>query len=277
MRLKDMSRDNGTCKLCLLESKLLRSHLVPRAYYKLLRTPGADNPTPITAFEDVTRTSQDQMVEPLLYEICEDRLNKNGERWVLSNYRLEESSPIYRELFAAKADAKFPSGTVYSALNVPGIDMDKLIYFGASIFWRASVSDWSMGAKRVSLIQLGAKYEEQFRQYLNGEAGFPQSAAIWIAVARSETPAPIINFPVGEVKGKCHQHHFNVFGLSYMLYVGGGLTEEITRHCAARTAERYIFFTDIGGIVDRKAAEFFNKSTPTKTSRERAESDGARF
>ena len=143
-----MPRDYGICKLCLREGQLLRSHLIPRAYYKLLRTPGADDPNPITAYEDITRTSQDQMAQRLLCEACEDRLNKSGERWVLlNNYRLDGPSPMYRALLAAKADTKFPSGTVYSALSVPEIDIEKLVYFGASIFWRASVADWTIGGR----------------------------------------------------------------------------------------------------------------------------------
>jgi hypothetical protein len=273
-----MPCDYGQCKLCLNEGKLLRSHLIPRAYYKFLRTPGAPDPNPITAGTEVTRTSQDQLVQHLLCEACEDLLNKHGERWVLlNNYRLDGPSPMYRALLAATGDPKFRSGTVYSSLAIPGIDIEKLIYFGASIIWRASVADWSMGGKPVRLVQLGKAYEEEFRQYLHGEAAFPRNAAIWVAVVRSEAPAPLINFPVDEIKGKYHQHHFDVFGLSYFLYVGGSLPEEVTRHCAARTPERYMFFTDIGGIIDRKAAQFFNKSVPAPKLMDRARKDGARF
>ena len=218
------------------------------------------------------------MVQHLLCEVCEDKLNKNGERWVLlNNYRLAGPSPMYKALSAAKADTKFPSGTVYSALSIPEIDIEKLIYFGASIFWRASVVDWPMGKKKIWLVNLGPVYEEQFRQYLNGESGFPVNAAIWVAVVRSESPAPLINFPVDEIKGKYHQHHFDIFGLSYFLYVGSSLPDEITRYCAAQTLERYMFFTDIGRIIDRKAAEFFNKSKPNRKLVERARRDGVTF
>lgn len=215
------------------------------------------------------------MWQHLLCEACEDRINKNGERWVLlNNYRLDGPSPMYRALCGAKADPKFRSGTIYSALQIPQIDINKLIYFGASVFWRASVAEWTMSGKKVQLIRLGAKYEEQFRQYLNGESGFPDNAAIWVAVVRSESPPPLINFPVGESVGKYHRHSFNVLGLDYFLYVGGNLPEEITRHCAARTPERYMFFTDIESVIERKAAGVFNKATPTKKLRERAAKDG---
>jgi hypothetical protein len=156
-----MSRDYGKCKLCLQDAQLQRSHLIPRAYYKLLRTPDADDPNPITADENVTRISQDQMVQHLLCAACEDLLNKNGERWVLlNNYRLDGPSPLYQALKAATAEPEYPSGTVYSSLAVPGVDIDKLVYFGASIFWRASVADWRMGGRPVPLIRLGRTYDE---------------------------------------------------------------------------------------------------------------------
>jgi hypothetical protein len=264
------------CKLCLNERHLQKSHLVPRAYYKLLRTPGADDPNPITADAETTRTSQEQLAKHLLCASCEDLLNKNGERWVLlNNYRLDGPSPLYRALNAAEADMNFLSGTVYRSLAIPEIDMDKLVYFGTSIFWRAAIADWTMNRKLVPLMSLGV-YQEQFRRYLHAEAGFPQNAAIWVAVVRSESPAPLISFPTGERVGKYHRHTFDVFGLSYMLYVGGSLPQEVTQFCAARAANRYIFFTDIGEIVDRKAARLFDKSMPTKKLLDRARKDGLR-
>ena len=162
--------------------------------------------------------SQDQMVQHLLCLACEDLLNKNGERWVLlNNYRLAGPSLLPQALNAATAEPEYPSGTVYSSPAVPGADIDKLIYFGASIFWRASMADCS---RAVPLIGLGCTYDEQFRQHLHGEAEFPRNAILWVAVVRSEEPPPLVNFPVGEIEAKHHQHHFDIFGLSYMLLRG---------------------------------------------------------
>ena len=36
-----------------------------------------------------------------------------------------------------------------------------------------------------------------------------------------------------------------------------------------------MFFTDMSEVIDRKAGEVFNKATPTRKLRERAEKDGA--
>jgi hypothetical protein len=138
----------GVCKLCRRERQLQRSHLMPRAFYTLLRTTGMDDPSPIVADSEVTRASQEQMAQPLLCADCEDRLNRNGEKWVLSkSYRLQGPAPLYAALSNASPDPAFESGTVYSAPSVPGMNIDQLVYFGASIFWRASAADWRLNRK----------------------------------------------------------------------------------------------------------------------------------
>lgn len=254
----------GVCKLCRTERPLQRSHLIPRAFYRLLRTPGMDDPNPIIADSEVTRVSQEQMAQPLLCAECEDRFSRNGEKWVLSkSYRLQGPSPLYTALCNASPHPAFGSGTVYSALSTAGINLDQLVYFGASIFWRASIADWSLNRRRAELIRLGGLYEEQFRQYLHGEAEFPANAVLWVAVVRSEDPAPVISLPTGERVGRYHRYTFDVLGLSYMLYVGGGLSEELRRFCAVRSPNRYMFFTDIDAVIERNSRSLFDKSAPS--------------
>jgi hypothetical protein len=46
-----------------------------------------------------------------------------------------------------------------------------------------------LGRKTAELMRLG-NYEEQFGQFLLGVAEFPANAVIWVAVVRSEHPAP---------------------------------------------------------------------------------------
>jgi hypothetical protein len=252
------------CKLCLNERPLRRSHLVPRAFYNLLRTPDMEDPRPIVADAETTRVSQEQMAQPLLCAACESRLNEHGERWVLlHSYRLDGPSPLYTALNEATPDAAFGSGTVYSTLSAPGIDLDQLAYFGASIFWRASVADWTMNRKPAEMMRLGAAYDEQFREYLLGSAPFPRNAVLWVAVVRSEHPSPVIAFPGGERIGSYHRHTFDVLGLSYILYVGIRIPEDIRRFCAVRSPERYMFFTPIDPIIERNYRNLARNSEPS--------------
>jgi hypothetical protein len=147
---------------------------------------------------------------------------------------------------------------------IPDVNVDQLVYFGTSIFWRASLGGWRVNGKLVEMMRLGSLYEEQFRQYLNGEAKFPANAVLWVAVIRSEHPPPVISFPTGERVGSYHRHTFDVLGLSYMLYVGRGLPEEIRQLCAFRSPSRYMFFTDISPIIERNARGVFNDSRPSR-------------
>jgi hypothetical protein len=254
----------GICKLCRQERHLQRSHLIPRAFYNLLRTPGLSDPSPIVADSERTRASQEQLAQPLLCTQCEGLLNRNGEQWVLAKtYRLRGPSPLYVALSNALPDPTFGSGTVYSALSVPDININRLVYFGTSIFWRASIADWTLHRKPAELMRLGSEYNEQFRQYLTGEAEFPSKAVLWVAVVRSEHPSPVIAFPVGERDEGYHRHTFDVLGLSYILYVGSRIPKELRRFCAVRSPERFIFFTDINPIIDRNFRKLFKASPPS--------------
>jgi hypothetical protein len=51
--------------------------------------------------------------------------------------------------------------------------LDQLCYFGASVFWRASVHRWA----GEFYIDFGSVYNEQFRRFLMGEVGFPEDAS----------------------------------------------------------------------------------------------------
>ena len=95
------------------------------------------------------------MAQHLLCEACEDLLNKNGERWVLSNnYRLDGPSPLYRGAPLCESRSEVRQRNCNSSLAVPFIDIEKLIYFGTSLFWRASAADWNIGAEKVPLLDL---------------------------------------------------------------------------------------------------------------------------
>src|SRR6266851_5737539 len=63
--------------------------------------------------------------------------------------------------------------------KIPGVEIGKLAYFGASMFWRASVHDWRVGTDKSSRIALGL-FEEKLRRYLLGEIAFPDGVVLFI-------------------------------------------------------------------------------------------------
>lgn len=261
----------GTCKLCRCEAEIQSSHLIPRAIYLDLRMPELPNPNPIIGLPEETGPRQEQAVAPLLCSPCEQRFSVHGEKWILENsYRLKGPSRIFQALSAASSVCQH-SWTLYAGKEIDPLDMDKIAYFGASVFWRASAGSWSIAGKKRSMINLGARYEEDLRAFLAGEAGFPERMVLWSAVCRTAEPPPVISFPVGEIVGdgyhSYHRHTFNIPGLSYMLFVGNRIPDRIRELCLVRSPQRLIFFSPVEQIIDRNTASVFAKSPPSPSLR----------
>lgn len=264
--------DARRCALCLREDEIQSSHLIPRALYVDLRTPSLPNPNPITGTPEETGPRQEQFVTRLLCRPCEHRFSVNGEKWVLENgYRLKGPSRIYQALAAVDPVAEYPSGTVYAGAEIEALDMDKLAYFGASVFWRASVGNWSFAGKRQHFIDLGPKYSEALRRYLAGEADFPDQMVLWSAVCRTPEPPPVITLPSGERVaegfGTFYRHIFDIPGLSYMLHVGNRIPSRIRDTCIVRSRRRFIYFSPVEHIINRNTARVFKRSPPSPSLR----------
>lgn len=130
----------GECRLCKQVRPLCKSHLLPAAIYRVLRAPGHKDPNPILIDNVHHGTTSRQLRAPLLCVECEARFRAQGEDWVLANYyrgndtfKLRESLRNTKPLYS---DQDF---TLYSGANIPDIDIEALVYFASSVFWRAAV------------------------------------------------------------------------------------------------------------------------------------------
>ena len=67
-----------------------------------------------------------------------------------------------------------PDFRCYDVAKLLGPHLKDYLYFAASIFWRASALPWCeyRGQEQFSL---GTRYDEEFRVYLLGQAGFPRN------------------------------------------------------------------------------------------------------
>jgi hypothetical protein len=261
----------GPCKLCRRDAELQSSHLIPRAIFVDLRMPELPNPSPIMSLPEETGPRQEQVVTSLLCSTCEQRFSALGEKWILEHgYRLTGASRIFQALNAASSVDR-DKWTLYPGAEVDGLDMDKISYFGASVFWRASVGSWMMAGKKRRLIELGSRYEEQLRAFLGGEAEFPRAMVLWCAVCRTAEPPPVISFPTGERVGDgvhaYHRHTFDIPGLSYMLFVGNRIPDHIRESCIVRSPRRFIYFSPVEQIIERNTARVFAKSPPSPSLR----------
>jgi hypothetical protein len=168
----------GQCRLCLLTRELQRSHTeLPAGVYRRLRGTTTKNPNPVLLTEDVCVATSRQPMEPMLCRCCEHLFNRNGEKWLLENCLQPDGTFPLRD--AVNQGQQLSSGKVV-ARSAPHVETAKLEYFSASIFWRSSACKMSY-SHQDRPVRLGRKYEDDFRQYLLGQAGFPTNAELYMA------------------------------------------------------------------------------------------------
>ena len=112
---------------------------MPAALYAMtLRQGGAlGNPVLVTHQGDVQ--SSRQYWSHLLCGECEERFNRNGERYAMTQVDNGQGRfPLFDRLNVAMPREATPEISLYSGRDI-GIDVDQLAYFAMSIFWRGSV------------------------------------------------------------------------------------------------------------------------------------------
>jgi hypothetical protein len=135
----------GKCKLCHLENQeLCDSHYLPKKVYGVTRAPQLKSPHPVTLSDTGMRQLSDQLRDYVFCRSCEKRLNKNGEQWVLANIPgdYDGTFPFRTALQALTPTFVGTDLDLYDVTNVAAFEMDKLLYFGVSVFWRGAVHDW---------------------------------------------------------------------------------------------------------------------------------------
>jgi hypothetical protein len=120
------------------------SHLLPAGVLRLLSDDGLKNPNPyLMSLGNVGQTSS-QAKQYLLCHECEQRFNLNGETLVINQCYHEEtrSFPLRDLLKTHEPILAGPQGGAYDASKISEIDIEKLVYFSASVMWRASLRQW---------------------------------------------------------------------------------------------------------------------------------------
>lgn len=235
----------GTCKLCLQQKKLQRSHLIGKAIFRLCRE---ENEDPVVMTPQIVFSSDRQFRAHLLCQDCEGRFSKHGEDYTMrmiqgkkkEDFRLLNFINLGRALQLPRA-----RGVPY--VGYPGrelgIDTDKLAYFALSIAWRSAAHTWPTLNGQTTSVSLG-DYYEPIRQYLLGEAGFP--AGVFVAVTAASdfasrflflAPTPNKGVPWTEIG-------LLVRGIYFDIYMGDSLPRELTERCCVRTPKKVVFLAD---------------------------------
>jgi len=163
---------------------------MPAALYQELLDPTGPIKQMIVLKRDKTYQSGEQFVMPLLCQGCEVRFQQGGEDWTLANrYRSDGSFPL-RDMLqrATPQEVRQDRSKVYDALKVSGLDVQQLIYFAASLFWRAGIADWKVKFADAPKIDLDAQLMTGLQQYLLGNCPFPSRASVFIVLDETATP-----------------------------------------------------------------------------------------
>ena len=256
----ESSQMMGKCKLCLQDGReLQQSHYLPAGVYRILRDNQEKNPHPWLLTPRATLQTSKQLTAPLFCGECEQRLSRNGEDWVLKNcLKPDGRFPLAAALLTRKPDlsSSQTSTKIYFASKVAEINVSALCYFAASIFWRGSIYDWNSS----SPVTLGP-FEESFRVYLMGLAGFPKECSLWLAVREGKEVDRITYPPAGSRTGSFHTYRFPMPGFAFLLLVGKGVPENYRDFCFATGAGNPIVMTAIlEDALLQDAAKLFQRA-----------------
>ena len=129
----------GVCALCKHVSILQNSHLMPKALYRLLRSPELANPNPTMMTSDFFLETSRQAKTFLLCSACEQRFHRNGEDWMMRNCCRAQDQFRLRESLLAIAPGYFDGQVAVYSGKIAKVDLAKLVYFAVSVLWRAAV------------------------------------------------------------------------------------------------------------------------------------------
>jgi len=254
----------GACRLCGEKRNLCASHLMPAGLYRGLRSRTTPHPLIITS--KATFTSSRQVKEYLLCVECEERFRTHGENWVQEHcFKREPEFKLRDLLLECQPVSKGPLATFYAGSSNSRIDSERLTYFAASVFWRASVHEWNLPViGRKAPINLGP-CESLFQNYLSGRSLFPQSAALWTWVSRAQIPSRVVDIPHTRHLWNCEVHSFNIPGIRFDLFVGRELPSFVRAMCTLNGPDRPILLSDVPDMV--LASHVEQMSTTTRLSK----------
>ncbi|WP_140395975.1 hypothetical protein [Pseudomonas sp. SCPG-7] len=219
----------AVCALCKKESKLIRSHLIPKAAYKAARVPtgGGGGLVKVLTNEGSAFYSDEQVVADLLCSSCEDLFSKKGEKVVGELWGRELSFPLLEALSAFGPIAVGQRFDVFSPDALSKRERDALFYFAVSVFWRANVWPWERKKDRY-VGALGPRYELSFREFLLTGKDL-DNCYLLLTVNSSDALRGLIAFPVQNKINRATVHIFDVLGLKFSMVVGGHVPPEIKK------------------------------------------------
>lgn len=241
------------CALCREQSVLCNSHLIAAGFSRQLRNEGEPNPNPFKISWGVKVQTSHQFTAYLLCEGCEDRLRRYGEDSVITACAKINGEFPLRKVIEQSAPLEVSGEWRVYSVPVEKVEADRIVFFAASVFWRAAVCRFSDTKHLSALVELGPRYTEEFRQYLLGEAAFPSNAAVVVTISSRRPVLITTATPITLERSPLFHHFFQVPGIGFDLYVGNAIHQSVFKqYCFATTANHLILHTD---SLDKTAAK----------------------
>ncbi len=186
--------------------------------------------------------SSAQAKQYLLCPDCEQRFNREGERWVVANcsHLKTRSFHLRDSLERAQPILSGPKGAAFDAAKIPTINISALAYFSASVIWRASVRPWQLQKEIRQSIKMARTYQEELRRYLLGGPA-PQTAIFSVFVVSTTPPMPLVVFPESLDEDSARvTYRFYIPGIWFFLLLGEHITADDRNMCILRSASHPI-------------------------------------
>ncbi|HZO80975.1 MAG TPA: hypothetical protein VFB33_04710 [Candidatus Binataceae bacterium] len=247
-----------------------KSHFLPAALWLGVRDPGLKNPNPVVMTRTISKTSSSQLVNRLLCSDCEDRFNKNGERYVLSwlspKKAAQGSFPLLERLGLALPVRSSPMLNAYEA-DRAGIDTAKFGYFALSVLWRAAVQRWRMpDGTLTQKIELG-ELEKPLRRYLISDEDLPCEFVLILTVCSDRESRQTIYPPAARRDATFPAYGMLLLGVHFNIIIGRDLPRDLRDLCCMRSQQRPIFLRDCYDDTFRGFSTLASTSRPVANLR----------
>jgi len=207
---------------------------------------------------------------------CEGVFNHGGEAWLYpkiatpSGFELLSIFDIHRPVVR---DLDF---SVYDGGQIPEIECEKLLHFGAGTFYKAAAHTWHIGGA-ISTITLGP-YKEALRKFVRGEANFPNHMVLMVEIAAKPNPFLGVIPPIRMVQKDFCRYVFYISGILYRLAVGKAIPADTHRISFSSKEWKPIFLRDdvstdvthiikslsVGSKKSKKLEEFLKTKSPVR-------------
>jgi hypothetical protein len=191
---------------------------------------------------DTARQGTDQVRDYVFCQECENRFRINGETWVLANipHDYGESFSLHTALNTATPSIVESDCILIPGRTTNGFDIDQLIYFGASMFWRGAAHQWkAFNGFTVPPVNLGL-YQEALRLFLLGKTPFPTDVFLTVILWPYKKVPTAALLPNSSAVTGWQRYWFYVTGLGFVLDCGSNVPTEIQNRSTSRSPEQLV-------------------------------------